>query len=40
MNQAPGTLVNALLFHCKGLRGIGGAQRPGSSIGSTRTPAT
>ncbi len=24
-----GTLVNALLFHCPDLRGIGGAQRPG-----------
>jgi 23S rRNA pseudouridine1911/1915/1917 synthase len=24
-----GTLVNALLFHCKGLSGVGGIQRPG-----------
>jgi 23S rRNA pseudouridine1911/1915/1917 synthase len=27
--HASGTLVNALLFHCPGLEGIGGEQRPG-----------
>ncbi len=27
--HASGTLVNALLFHCKDLAGIGGVQRPG-----------
>ena len=35
-----GTLVNALLWHCKGsLSGIGGEIRPASSTASTRTPA-
>ena len=33
-----GTLVNALLAHCRDLRGIGGELRPGSSTASTRTP--
>ena len=34
------TLVNALLHHCRGgLAGIGGVERPGSSIGSTRARA-
>lgn len=27
--HASGTLVNALLFHCRDLRGIGGVERPG-----------
>src|SRR5205085_6018062 len=27
--HASGTLVNALLYHCKDLSGIGGVQRPG-----------
>lgn len=34
-----GTLVNALLHHCRGqLSGIGGVVRPASSTGSTRKP--
>ena len=33
-----GTLVNALLHHCRDLSGIGGVLRPGSSTVSTRRP--
>ena len=33
------TLVNALLHHCTNLSGIGGKQRPASSIASTRRRA-
>ena len=33
-----GTLVNALLYHCKDLAGINGVLRPGSCIASIRIP--
>ena len=33
-----GTIVNALLYHCKNLTGIGGKERPGIVPGLTRIP--